>query len=125
MISPASLFKSARLPGFSISAGDGSARALTTREAISQLESKIRELEQRLKETTQVYENPEPAKETIPETPEAREPSEEVTPEIVGRVSEEPEEDVVTVTALEDAAAQQEHDENLKKQSEKKRRKIF
>jgi hypothetical protein len=67
---------------------------------------------------------PEPAKETMPETPEAHELSEEATPELIAKVPEEPEE-YVTVTALEDTLTQQESDENPKKQSERKRRKFF
>ena len=96
-----------------------------TREAISLLESKMSELEQKLKETSQARENSEPTKETMPEAREAHETFEETTPEIMTSMPEETEEETVTVTALEDNAPQQEHSENLNKQSEKKRRRIF
>lgn len=97
----------------------------TTREAIAQLESKMSDLEQKLKETSQVFENSEPAKEMMPGIPEVHEPPEEETTEITEEVPEEPQEDAVTVRALEDTVSQQGYSEDSKKQSEKKRRRIF
>jgi len=95
-------------------------------EAISHLESKINELEERLKKTSQVPETPKPTKEIVSEVDETTEPTEKVTPEIEETMPEEPEEEAVTVTALEDSiTASQEEVEDLKKPSEKKKRKFF
>jgi len=96
-------------------------------EAISHLESKINELEERLKKTSQVPETPKPTKEIVSEVDETTEPTEKVTPEIEETMPEEPEEEAVTVTALEDSitASQEEVGEDLKKPSEKKKRKFF
>jgi len=97
-----------------------------TREAISHLESTINELEERLKKTSQMPETPKPAKEIVSEVYETPEPTEEVTPEIEETVPEEPQEEAVTVTALEDSlTVQQEVGEDSKKPSEKKKRKFF
>lgn len=98
----------------------------TACEAISHLESKINELEERLKKTSQVPETPKPTNEIVSEVDETTEPTEEVTPEIEETMPEEPEEEAVTVTALEDSiTASQEVGEDLKKPSEKKKRKFF
>jgi len=95
-------------------------------EAISQFESKINELEERLKKTSQVPETPKPTKEIVSEVDETTEPTEEVTSEVEETMPEEPEEEAVTVTALEDSiTTSQEVGEDLKKPSEKKKRKFF
>ena len=93
-------------------------------EAISHLESKINELEERLKKTSQVPETPKPTNEIVSEVDETTEPTEEVTPEVEETM---PEEEAVTVTALEDSitASQEEVGEDLKKPSEKKKHKFF
>ena len=93
-------------------------------EAISHLESKINELEERLKKTSQVPETPKPTNEIVSEVDETPEPTEEVTPEVEETM---PEEEAVTVTALEDSitASQEEVGEDHKKPSEKKKRKFF
>lgn len=98
-----------------------------TREAISQLESKINELEQKLKEVPQLPETPKPEEEIPSEVAKTPEPTEEATPEIAETMPEEPEEEVVTVTALEDTmvAQQEELGENLEKRHEKKKRRFF
>jgi hypothetical protein len=98
-----------------------------TREAISQSESKINGLEQRLKEVSKVPEIPEPTFEIKSEVAAAPEP-EQVTPETVEPMPEEvAEEEIVTVAPFEEpmVAGQEEYGENLKKQYEKKKRKFF
>jgi hypothetical protein len=74
-----------------------------------------------------VPETTEPPEETVPEvheTPQS-EPTEEVVPETSETMPEEPEEETVTVTALEDSSATQEVSEDLKRRSDKKKRKFF
>jgi hypothetical protein len=61
----------------------------------------------------------------MPGIPEVHEPPEEETTGITEEVPEEPQEDAVTVRALEDTVSQQGYSEDPKKQSEKKRRRIF
>jgi len=98
-----------------------------TREAISQLESKINGLEHRLKEVSKVPETPEPTFEIKSEVAAAPEP-EQVTPETVEPIPEEAaEEETITVASFEEpmVAGQEEYDQNLKKQHEKKKRKFF
>ena len=94
-----------------------------TREAISQLESKIDELEQRLKETSKLPET-RLADEIKPEVAKTPEPKEETTLGIAEATTDETEEDVVTVMPLEGAMAteQEEHSEDIKKQHGKKRK---
>ena len=98
-----------------------------TSEAISQLESKINGLEQKLKEITKVPEAPKHTFETKSEVAAAPEP-EQVKPETVESIPEEAaEEETVTVVPFEEpmVAGQEEYGENLKKQPEKKKRKFF
>jgi len=98
------------------------------REAISQLNSKIGELEQRLnklpEETATVESKGETAISEVAETP--AEPKEE-TMEVLGPAPEEPEEESVTVAPLEDSmtAQEEEFNESFKRQHEKKKRKLF
>lgn len=98
-----------------------------TREAISQSESKINGLEQRLKEVSKVPETPELTFEIKSEVAAAPEP-EQLTLETVEPIPEEAtEEETVTVTPFEEpmVAGQEEYGQNLKKQHEKKKRKFF
>ncbi len=98
-----------------------------TREAISQLESKINGLEHRLKEVSKVPETPEPTFEIKSEVATAPEP-EQVTPETVEPIPEETaEEETVIVAPFEEpmVPGQEEYGENLKKQLEKKKRRFF
>jgi hypothetical protein len=98
----------------------------TRLEAITQLESKVGELEQRLKTggKTESYESTNEAKLEINEAPES---AEEVTASVSKTIEEEPEDEVVTVAAIEDPmiVEQEENSENLKRQNEKKKRKFF
>lgn len=97
-----------------------------TREVISQLESKINDLERRLNEVSKEPAVFEPRLEVKPELAETPEQTEEMTPETAETTSEEPE-DVVTVAPLEEPmlAQEEEFGENLTKQREKKKRKFF
>jgi hypothetical protein len=98
----------------------------TRLEAITQLESKMGELEQRLKavEKPGSYESTNEAKLEINEVPES---AEEVTTSASETNEEEPEAEVVAVAAIEDPmiVEQEENSENLKRQNEKKKRKFF
>jgi uncharacterized coiled-coil protein SlyX len=101
----------------------------TKQEAISQLRSKIDELEQRLKNVPigQQSPRPEPSVEATPpiaEPSEVEEPPAEVTEPVQ---EEEPEETTVTVTPLEEpmAAEQEESGESFKRQHDRKKRKFF
>jgi TolA-binding protein len=97
------------------------------REAVVRLESKMSELEQRLRQVTQVQEIAKPPEETIAEVHETPPPesTEEAVPETSETMPEEPEEETVTVTALEDSTATQEVSEDLRRRSDKKKRKFF
>jgi hypothetical protein len=97
------------------------------REAISQLESKINGLEQRLKEASKVPETPEPTFEIKSEVAATPEP-EQVTLGTVEPIPEDAaEEETVTVPPFEEpmVTGQEEYGQNLKKQHEKKKRKFF
>ena len=97
-----------------------------TREAIAQLESKMNDLEARLKPVPQIHETPPTATEVAPEVVAAPEkPEEALAP--AETAPEEHEEDIVTVTAIEEpmVESQEELGESLKKQQEKKKRKFF
>jgi hypothetical protein len=101
-----------------------------TSEAISKLESKIDELEQRLRQVSQTPGTPHPINETVPKIMEPPEPAEQNAPEPpIETTTEEPaeEEDVVTVTTLEDSAMvqQEEFSEDVKRRNDKKKRKFF
>jgi len=99
-----------------------------TREAISQLESKINELEGRLNKTLQMPEAPEPAEEATPQVPASPEPVEEAASEIgeteveKAEEPEEQQEETVTVKPFEDAFIAEQED---KKRSDKRKRKFF
>ncbi len=98
-----------------------------THETISQLESRVKGLEQRLKEVSKVPETPKPTFEIKSEVSAALEP-EQVTPETVEPIPEEAAEEVtVTVVPFEEpiVPGQEEYGENLKQQHEKKKRKFF
>jgi uncharacterized coiled-coil protein SlyX len=100
----------------------------TKQDAIDQLKAKLDELEQRLKNTSETPESHEPSKETIPEIISSPPPAtEEVTAEVAELIGETPEEETVTVGALEDPMVAQEEElsEHLKRQSEKKKRRLF
>jgi uncharacterized coiled-coil protein SlyX len=98
----------------------------TRQETISQLKSKMDELEQRLKNTSEEPENPEPSHETLPGIVKAPEPKEEMM-EVTEPTQEEPEEETVTVTALEDTMTveQEETGEGFSRQHEKKKRRFL
>jgi chromosome segregation ATPase len=98
-----------------------------TSEVISQLESKIKGLEQKLEEVSRAPETPIHAFEIKPEVATAPEP-EQVKPETVEPTPEEAtEEETVTVMPFEEpmVAGQEEYGEDLKKQLEKKKRRFF
>ena len=98
-----------------------------TREAIAQLETKINGLETKLQKASQIPEPPEPAAPKEPEPETANAPKEEAI-ETAEPAPEEFEEDVVTVTAIEEESLvenQEELGENIKAQQEKKKRKFF
>ena len=99
-----------------------------TRDAISQLESKMNELEERLNKTLQAPEPAEPAEKVTPEENVVPEPVEEAAQEVAetevekAEEPEEPEEEAVTVKPFEDAFVTEQED---KKRSDKRKRKFF
>jgi uncharacterized coiled-coil protein SlyX len=96
------------------------------REAVSRLESKLNELEQKLKHVTQTSQAAEPSKETVPKAHEAS--SSGSTKEAVKTSRTMPQEPkgqkerAIIVTALADSTAVQEAKENLTRSEKKKRR---
>jgi len=96
-------------------------------EAIAQLQSKVNELEHRLKNTAREPETLESKEETQLELAEPLEPAEEIAPQNTEPVEEESEEEVVTVAAIGEpiVAEQEEYADSLKRQNEKKKRKFF
>jgi len=99
----------------------------TMRESITKLESKVNELEQKLRETPEEKASFKLADEMRSEAAEAPKPTEEMTPNATEAIEEEPDGEVVEVTALEDPtiAEQEEFAENFKRPNEKKKRKFF
>ena len=98
-----------------------------TRDAISQLEARKSGLETKLKQVLQIPEASTPAEEMTPEATAPSEKTEEAL-EPAEATPEEFEEDIVTVTAIDDeslAQDQEELSENIKKQQEKKKRRLF
>jgi len=98
-----------------------------TRDAISQLEAKKSGLETKLKQVLQIPEASTPAEEMAPEVTATSEKTEEAL-EPAEAAPEEFEEDVVTVTAIDDESLvqdQEELGEDIKKQQEKKKRRLF
>jgi len=96
-------------------------------EVISQLESKINGLEQRLKEVLKAPQTPEPTFEIRPEVATTSEP-EQLMPETVEPIQEEAtEEETVTVSPFDKlvGVGQEEYSKNLTKQNEKKKRRFF
>lgn len=96
-------------------------------DAISQLESNINGLEQKLKEVSRAPETPKHAFEIKSKVAAAPEPEQE-KPEIVEPTPEETaEEETVTVAPFEEpmVLGQEEYGENLEKQLEKKKRRFF
>jgi len=94
------------------------------REAITQLETKLNGLEAKLHGASPMLKTPEVAKEPEPETANVQEEALEAA----GPAPEEFEEDVVTVTAIEEESLVENQEglgENLKAQQEKKKRKFF
>jgi hypothetical protein len=98
-----------------------------TREEISQLESTIKTLENKLVGCFQPSEVPAPMKETLPETEVTEPTEEETTSELADATeSQEEQEDIVTVAEFESPTEQQEEFGNdLKIRSDKKKRKFF
>jgi uncharacterized coiled-coil protein SlyX len=98
------------------------------KEAISQLRSQMDELEQRLKGMPEEYRTPKPTDYTMPEVAKTPELETETLSEVAEPVQEESvEEEAVTVAALEEPliAEQEELGEDLKRHTEKKKRKFF
>jgi hypothetical protein len=98
-----------------------------TKDAISQLEARKSGLETKLKQVLQIPEASTPAEEMAPEATAPSEKTEEAL-EPAEATPEEFEEDIVTVTAIDDeslAQDQEEFGENIKKQQEKKKRRLF
>jgi chromosome segregation ATPase len=95
----------------------------TAREAISQLESKINGLEQRLKEVSEVPETPKPTFEIKSDVAAAPEPEQSM----LETTEPAQEEEAVAVAPFEEpmVAGQEEYSEDLKRQHEKKKRKFF
>lgn len=95
-------------------------------ETIIQLESRVKELEQKM-QTPEKPENQESAEEAKSGVTEVPQSTEEPTAHVSEAIEEEPEEEVVEVTAIEDPiiAEQEEYTDNLKRQNEKKKRKFF
>ena len=98
-----------------------------TREEISQLESTIKALENKLVGGFQPSEVPARMTETLPETEVTEPAEEEITSELADATeSEEEQEEIVTVAELESPTEQQEEfDDDLKIRSDKKKRKFF
>lgn len=84
------------------------------REAIERLRMKMNELEQRLREVSRAYEPEEPPVETVPEA--------QITPHAIEQISEEAEEEIVTVSPIEEPTPEESH---IEKRQEKKKRKFF
>ena len=94
-------------------------------QAIAQLEAKKNDLANKLKQVAQVPEAPAPAKQTMSEA-NAEQTME--TPKSAETASEESEEEEVTVTAIDGEALVEQREElgeNLKKQQEKKKHRLF
>jgi uncharacterized coiled-coil protein SlyX len=99
------------------------------REVVSQLESKLNELEQRLKHVTQAPQAADHSKETVPKAHEASssEPRKETvkTGRTMSQELERQKEGAVKVTALAGSTAVQEAKENLETRSQKKKRRFL
>jgi len=94
-----------------------------TQDSISQIESKIQGLEQRLKEVSQESYAEKPVqKEFIPAEPPQETPT---TPETVETVMEDEEEETFTVAAPEEPVIEQPTQGEGKKSHEKRKRKFF
>jgi uncharacterized coiled-coil protein SlyX len=98
-----------------------------TREEISQLESTIKALENKLVGCFQPSEVPARMTETLPETEVTEPAEEEITSELADATeSEEEQEEIVTVAEFESPTEQQEEfGADLKTRSDKKKRKFF
>lgn len=97
----------------------------TTREAISQLESKIDGLERRLREVSQEPEVHEPEK-TLTLATETPQQTQETAPVATETTPEDSEEEVITVAAPEEPTiAEQETFTESKSRHDKKKRKFF
>jgi chromosome segregation ATPase len=96
-------------------------------EAIAQLNSKIAELEQRLKNMSEVTEKPEPAFEPVPETAEVVVPKEDVTLQVREVQKDEAADEIVSIGMLENPVSVQAetYDDEPVKKSEKRKRKLF
>lgn len=96
-------------------------------EAITQLESKVNELEQKLKETLEEPRSLESEGETKSEIVEPQEPTEEMASQTSQVAEEEQEDEAVEVKAIEDPiiAEHEEFAEGLKKENERKKRRFF
>src|SRR3972149_11992193 len=110
-----------------------------TKEAISQMEAKLSELEGKLKQKPQTPESPPKPKETktevsvapekieeeAPELTEPPEPPEPLEPAEAEAVPEDSEESGVTVTAIDDEALIETQDAKSDKQQDKKKHRFF
>jgi len=106
-----------------------------TKEAISQMEAKLSELEGKLKQKPQTPESPPKPKETkievvvapekTEEAPEAPEPPEPPEPAEAEAAPEDSEESGVTVTAIDDEALIETQDAKSDKQQDKKKHRFF
>lgn len=98
----------------------------TRRETITRLESKMGELEQSLN-AVEKPESHESTNEAKLEINEVQESTEELTTSASETIEQEPEDEVVTVAAIEEpmTVEQEEYSENPKRQNEKKKRKFF
>lgn len=100
----------------------------TIMDAISQLENKKSGLETKLKQVSQMPEASTHSEENAPEAAAAPADEKEGALEPAEAAPEEFEEDTVTVTAIDDEAlveGQEEIGENIKKQQEKKKHRLF
>lgn len=98
----------------------------TKQQAIADLESRVNDLEQKLKNAFEGPNSTEPEDKAKPEF-EVHEPIEEVTAQNGETTVEEAEEETVEVTALEDSTSgkQESYAENLKTHDERKKRRFF
>jgi len=96
----------------------------TASESVAQLEARLNELENRLKQVSQTPATPEPPQETVPETNSPLEPPQEVEQE-TKEAAEPAEEENVTISAFDDTVATEPVPREEKSGSEKKKRKFL
>ncbi len=102
-------------------------RNMTTSKSMAQLESRVDELKNKLRQISQTPETAEPSYETVPGVDQAVEPTEDATQQPSEAVSEQQEEEGVTITAFDDSivAGQETIEKDAKTGSQKKKRKFF